>query len=124
MKTTFVMAPSWQEIYSIYCFSTLIMGNQSNWNSLGLVAILMQMLFSWFFFFAKYKTYEFRAYYVTIVCQFNILFYAYYINDVFEILSTFSALVILLSLYELPRIVGIPNKAGNKKMGSRNCQCN
>lgn len=95
-------------IYSIYCFSTLIMGNQSNWNSLGLVAILMQMLFSWFFFFAKYKTYEFRAYYVTIVCQFNILFYAYYINDVFEILSTFSALVILLSLYELPRIVGIP----------------
>ena len=95
-------------IYSIYCFSTLIMGNQSNWNSLGLVTILMQMLFSWFFFFAKYKTYEFRAYYVTIVCQFNILFYAYYINDVFEILSTFSALVILLGLYELPRIVGIP----------------
>lgn len=95
-------------IYSIYGFSTLIMGNKSGWNSWGLVFILIQMLFGWFFFFAKYKTYEFRAYYVTIICQFNMLFYAYYVNDVFEVLSTFSALVILLGLYELPRIIGIP----------------
>uniref|UniRef100_UPI004055B19A ATP-binding protein n=1 Tax=Agathobacter sp. TaxID=2021311 RepID=UPI004055B19A len=95
-------------IYSIYCGSTLVMGNKSGWNSWGLIGILVQMLFGWFFFFAKYKTYQFRAYYVTIVCQFNILFYAYYVNDVFEVLSTFSALVILLGLYEIPRIIGIP----------------
>lgn len=95
-------------IYSIYCCSTLIMGNKSGWSLWGLVSILVQMLFGWFFFFSKYKTYQFRAYYVTIVCQFNILFYAYYVNNVFDVLSTFSALVILLGLYEIPRIIGIP----------------
>ncbi len=95
-------------IYSIYCCSTLVMGNKSGWNSWGLVCILVQMFFGWFFFFSKYKTYQFRAYYVTIVCQFNMLFYAYYVNDVFDVLSTFSALVILLGLYEIPRIIGIP----------------
>ena len=95
-------------IYSIYGCSTLIMGNRTGWNSLGLVCILIQMVFGWFFFFSKYKTYQFRAYYVTIICQFNILFYAYYINDIFDVLSTFSALVILLGLYEIPGIIGIP----------------
>lgn len=95
-------------IYSIYGASTLIMGNKSGWNAWGLVCILMQMIFGWFFFFSKYKTYQFRAYYVTIVSQCNILFYAYYVNDVFDVLSTFSALVILLGLYEIPRIIGIP----------------
>ncbi|MBR4027516.1 MAG: hypothetical protein IKJ01_08210, partial [Lachnospiraceae bacterium] len=95
-------------IYSIYNVSVFIIGNEKEWNQWGLLFVMSSMLFAWFFFFIQYKTYTFRAYYTSTVCQISMLFYAYSSDSLFNILSIFTAVVILFGLYGIPKLIAIP----------------
>lgn len=100
-------------ISSIYCFTELILGYKNQWNVWGQAAVFAGLLFSWVFFFGKYKTYEVRAHVTCLASQIMILVYGVECGDFYLILSLFISLCILLGLYGVPKTMIYPFMAYN-----------
>lgn len=95
-------------IYSVYCFTELILGYRYAWNQWRQFAVLASLLWAWVFFFGKYKSYEVRAHVTSLSAQIMVLVYGVECGDFYLILSMFISLCILLGLYGVTKAMIYP----------------
>ena len=93
---------------AVYQFTELFLGYNNKWSELGQIAVLSSMLVSWIFFFGKYQSYEVRANVISAMSQVTIIVYAIEIGDIYQVISVFLSLCILLGLYGIPKVLVIP----------------
>lgn len=92
-------------IYSVYSLILLIGSIILRWGSWIPVFISIGMLLGWTAFIKRYRNYRSRAFFMATLTILNFLIYGMESRNLFGMISTFSALVFLLSLYMIPEII-------------------
>mgnify|MGYP003300408845 CR=1 FL=1 len=100
-------------VCAIYVFTELVLGYRNNWNPWGQVAVFVSAMYSWIFFFGRYKTFEYRAHVTSIASQLIIIVYGVECGDFYQILSLFISLCIVIGLYGVTKALVYPFTAYN-----------
>jgi len=92
-------------IYTIYGLNMAVSAiNQRRGEWISLFVLLM-LGASWIAFAGRYKSYEFRAKFTSIMMQLSIILYAMYVDSVIRVLPIFMLFVVLLGLYGLKDLI-------------------
>lgn len=92
-------------IYTIYGLNMAVSAiNQRRGEWISLFVLLM-LGASWIVFAGRYKSYEFRAKFTSIMMQLSIILYAMYVDSVIRVLPIFMLFVVLLGLYGLKDLI-------------------
>jgi len=86
-------------IYSVYTIGMTVMSFLLGWSRLVPQIILTGMLASWFLHIKQYKDYRFRAFFTSCMAWMNFTIYGIFSEDLFGILSTMCAMIVLLGIY-------------------------
>ena len=86
-------------IYSVYTIGMTVMSLLLDWSPLVPQIIITGMLISWFFHLKKVKDYRFRAFFTSCMAWMNFTIYGIFSEDLFGILSTMCAMIVLLGIY-------------------------
>jgi len=86
-------------IYSVYTIGMTVMSFLLGWSHLVPQIIIMGMLISWFLHIKQVKDYRFRAFFTSCMAWMNFTIYGIFSEDLFGILSTMCAMIILLGIY-------------------------
>lgn len=92
-------------IYSIYglaIMSILAGEKMGGWIDFFLLLGLMS---SWMVHISKHRTYFFRAMFTAIMMQASVFLYAIHVDEFTRVLPVFSAFIVFLSLYGLPKVI-------------------
>ncbi len=94
-------------VYVFYTIGMAVMSYVLGWGSWVMRLILAGMLLSVFIHVRKYRDYRFRAMFTACMSWMNLIIYGMNCKSYFSILSTMICLIILLSIYCLPKIIYI-----------------
>ncbi len=86
-------------IYSIYTIGMTVVSFLLGWSRLVPQIVITGMLVSWFIHIKQYKGYRFRAFFTSCMAWMNFTIYGIFSEDLFGILSTMCAMIILLGIY-------------------------
>lgn len=86
-------------IYSVYTIGMTAMSFLLGWSYLVPQVIITGMLISWFLHIKQVKDYRFRAFFTSCMAWMNFTIYGFFSEDLFGILSTMCAMIILLGIY-------------------------
>ncbi len=92
-------------IYSIYTIGMTIMSFLLGWSRLIPQIIITGMLISWFIHIRQVKEYRFRAFFTACMAWINFTIYGIFSEDIFGILSTMCAMIVMLGIYCIYEIV-------------------
>ena len=86
-------------MYSIYTIGIIVNAGRismENWVDMSLIAVVLS---SWFLFICKYKTYQFRATYTSVMMQISLILYTFYEKDLRHALPVYIVFVVMVGLY-------------------------
>lgn len=86
-------------IYSVYTIGMTVMSLLLGWSRLVPQIIITGMLASWFLHIKQYRDYRFRAFFTSCMAWMNFTIYGVFSEDLFGILSTMCAMIVLLGIY-------------------------
>ena len=86
-------------IYSVYTIGMTVMSLLLGWSRLVPQIIITGMLASWFLHIKQYGDYRFRAFFTSCMAWMNFTVYGIFSEDLFGILSTMCAMIVLLGIY-------------------------
>ena len=86
-------------MYTIYTAGIIISAGRpslENWIDISLIAALVS---SWFLYFCKFKNYQFRATYTSVMMQISLILYTFYERELRYALPVFIVFVVMVGLY-------------------------
>ena len=94
-------------VYVVYTIGMAVMSRVLGWGSWVIQLVIAGMLLSVFFYVRKYRDYRFRALFTACMSWMNLIIYGMNSKSYFSVLSTMICLIILLSIYCLPKTIYI-----------------
>ena len=92
-------------IYSLYTVAMVGLSVLSGWDQWIPMLVSTGMVLSWAIHLEKYRNYQFRAFFISVMCLMNFTIYGIYAESFFGLLSTMGALAILLGIFNIPQIL-------------------
>lgn len=94
-------------IYTIYNVFVIYCGYTGAWNPYLQLIVVAVLLYPWALYIGKYRTYQSRAYTTTYMCMICLMIYDFQVEKLFDTLTTFMGLVVLIGLYGIPKLLNI-----------------
>lgn len=94
-------------IFSLYNISMICASIRMQWENWMTFSLISLLVVAWVVFLGKYRDYQFRAKFVTILIQISINLYAIFEKDLSNILLILIALAVLTCLYGISDIIKI-----------------
>lgn len=92
-------------IFTLFSAAMLVSSYLLEWSLIAKEIILVMIIAGWIMHLKKYRDYEFRAKFLAVISWINFTVYAVYSQSFTSMLSTMSALIVLLGIFCIPDIV-------------------
>ena len=93
--------------FTLFSAMMIVVATKERWPFFYLPLLMIEIFLSWMSYVKKIKTYQFRAFFQTALVTLNMFLYGIQAEDFFVVIPTLCVEFVLLSLYELPRIMDI-----------------
>lgn len=93
--------------YSIFTILMIVVSPLEGWPIVYIPLLLAGLILVWWFYVKQFRTYVFRAFVVTAFITANVFLYGIQAEDFFVIIPTLCVEFVLLSLYEMTRLLDI-----------------
>ncbi|MCM1186240.1 MAG: ATP-binding protein [Lachnoclostridium sp.] len=94
-------------IYSFYSVAMFVVACFSDWHLIVKELIWVTTIASWIVHFRQYRSYTFRAEFISVMAWTNICLYALHTNGFSSLLSSVACLVVLLGIFRLVQVIYI-----------------
>ena len=91
--------------FTLFSIAMFVSSQLLKWSIFAKEIIIVTICAGWFVFLKKYRNYEFRAKFLTVVSWINFSLYVFHSTSFTSMLSTMLALIVLLSIFCLTDIV-------------------
>lgn len=92
-------------IYSLHVTAMFIAAVMTGWNIFAVEIILVTMAAGWYVHFKEYKDYVYRAKFISVIAWTAFVVYALYSETFTSMLSTMTAVIVLLGIFCIPEII-------------------
>lgn len=92
-------------IFTVFSLAMSVSAILLKWSLLAKEAIIAAVIAGWIVWVKEYRDYHYRAKFIAFMCWINFFIYAIYSNSFTSMLSTMTALIVLLSIFCVAEIV-------------------